>query len=294
MTVEIELAHTDLEAPAPRQRLHRRLLRTGRAKVGLGLIVATVLVALLGPLFAPHTASEIVSTPYAPPGDGIPLGADNLGHDVLSRLLWGGRSLVWMSLTAAVLSVAVGTLIGLVAAQSRGFTDGLLMRSVDILLAFPSIVLVLLVVALLGPEPWLLVLLVALSQIPSISRVMRGAALPVVTRDFVDWARAAGVPRWTVLWREVLPNVTSPLLVEFGLRLMWCISLLAGLSFLGYGLQPPAADWGLMVNESRNALSTQPWAVLAPITAIAIFTVGGNLLAEGAARSLARTEGAGR
>lgn len=269
-----------------------RLLTSGtRSRIGLLLMGAVILVALIGPWIAPHTPAEIVGVPYETSGPGKILGTDNGGRDILSRVLHGGRSLVWMSLASALLAIAVGTTIGLVAAYYKGLVDAVLMRVLDVLLAFPSVVLVLLFVSALGPRPWLLVLLVAVSQMPSIARVMRGAAMPVIDRDYVQWCSAAGMSTSRVLAREILPNVASPLLVELGLRLMWCISLLAGLSYLGYGLQPPAADWGLMVNENRNALAIQPWSMLAPIAAIATFTVGGNLLAEGLARSIARTEG---
>jgi peptide/nickel transport system permease protein len=269
----------------------RRLTSSTRSRIGLSMMFLVLLVAILGPIFAPHTASEIVGLPYEGPGNGHLLGTDNGGQDVFSRLLRGGRSLVWMSIAAAVLAVAAGTAIGLMAAFSKGRLDALLMRCLDVLLAFPSIVLVLLFVSVLGPRPWLLVVLVAVTQMPSIARVMRGAAMPVIERDYVEWCRAGGMGTTRILTREVLPNVASPLLVELGLRLMWCISLIAGLSYLGYGLQPPAADWGLMVNQNRNALAIQPWSVLAPIAAIAVFTIGGNLLTEGMARSIARTEG---
>lgn len=290
--VDLTPAVADDAPRATRRRgLVWRLTSSLRSRIGLGLMGAVVLVALLGPWLAPHGASEIVGTPYAGPGSGHLLGTDNGGQDVLSRLLRGGRTLVWMSLAAAFLAVAAGTAIGLFGAFVKGRADGALMRFLDVLLAFPSIVLVLLFVSVLGPRPWLLVLLVAVSQMPSIARVMRGAAMPVVERDYVQWCRSVGMRTSRILVREVLPNVASPLFVELGLRLMWCISLLAGLSYLGYGLQPPAADWGLMVNENRNALAIQPWSVLAPIFAIGLFTVGGNLLAEGMARSIARTEG---
>lgn len=269
----------------------RRLLASSRVRVGLAMMLLVIIVAIFGPLFAPHGASEIVGLPYEQPGAGKPLGTDGGGQDVFSRLLRGGWSLVWMSLAAAFLAMSVGTGIGILAAYAKGRVDGILMRTLDVLLAFPSVVLVLLFVSVLGPNMWLLVVLVAISQMPSIARVMRGASMPVVDRDYVQWCKAVGMRTRRILVREVLPNITSPLLVEFGLRLMWCISLLAGLSYLGYGLQPPAADWGLMINQNRNALATQPWAVIVPIVAIAIFTVGGSLLAEGLARTIARTEG---
>lgn len=267
-----------------------RGLLSARTCIGLAMIGGVVSLAAFGPYFAPYSPSELVSVPYEPPGADVLLGADALGRDVLSRFLYGGQNLVWMAVAATLLGIGVGTTIGISAAFFRGMVDGLLMRFVDLKLAFPSVVFALLFVTMLGPSKVLLVFLVGISQAPSVARVIRGASLSVVGRDYIQWARAVGLPTWHILFREVLPNVASPLLVELGLRLMWSISLLAGLSFLGYGIQPPNADWGLMVNESRNALTIQPWAALAPICAIAILSVGGNLFAEGMARAIGRTE----
>lgn len=270
--------------------LMRRALRQSRSRAGLVLIGLTLILAFGGPLVAPNAPSALVAGPYDPPGDGLLLGADALGRDVFSRFLWGGRNLVWMSAAAALIAVGLGTTLGLASAYLKGLPDLLLMRLVDLKLAFPSVVFALLFVTILGPSLPLLVFLVGISQAPNVARVMRGAGLGVVEREYVLWARTVAVPTWRILAGEILPNVTAPLLVEVGLRLMWSTSMLAGLSFLGYGVQPPDADWGLMINESRNALLIQPWAVLAPIVGIAMFTIGGNMLAEGVSRSISRTE----
>ncbi|MDD9720963.1 ABC transporter permease [Sulfitobacter sp. PR48] len=261
------------------------------AQVGFALILLVAAIAFIGPLVSPHTHSEFVGTPYGLPTDGAPLGTDNLGRDVLSRVMHGGQDLVWMAFCATLLGLALGTAMGLSAAFFKGWTETVLMRVVELKLAFPSIVFALLFVTMLGPSKGLLTIVVGVSQAPSVARVMRGVAMDVVRQEYVQWARSVGMRAWRVLWAEVLPNTTSPLLVEFGLRMMWSISLLAGLSFLGYGIQPPAADWGLMVNENRNALSVQPFAVLAPIVLIALFSIGCNLFAEGVTRAIGRTGG---
>lgn len=270
--------------------LMRRVLRQNRVRAGLVLIGLTLALAFGGPLVAPNAPAALVAGPYDPPAAELLLGADALGRDVFSRFLWGGRNLVWMSAAAAFIAVGLGTVIGLASAYLKGLPDLLLMRLVDLKLAFPSVVFALLFVTILGPSLPLLVFLVGISQAPNVARVMRGAGLGVVEREYVLWARTVAVPTWRILAGEILPNVTAPLLVEVGLRLMWSTSMLAGLSFLGYGVQPPDADWGLMINESRNALLIQPWAVLAPIVGIAMFTIGGNMLAEGVSRSISRTE----
>jgi len=187
----------------------------------------------------------------------------------------------------------IGVSVGLTAAYSRSVLDEVLMRSTDLLLAFPQIVLVLLFVSLIGPKLWLIVLLVALAWAPQVARVARGATLEVVGREYVESAEVIGVARWRILLREVLPNVASPLLVEFGVRLTWSIALVAGISFLGFGIQPPNADWGLMINENRQGITLQPWAVLAPVACIALFTVGTNLITDGIARTNAGIDRAG-
>lgn len=271
-----------------------RALASWRTRLGLAMIVTVIGIALLGPLFSPYDPTELLSVPFDTPQPDFLFGTDVLGRDILSRFLAGGSSLVWMSLTVTALCITLGMILGTVAAFYRGVIDEIIMRIIDIKLAFPTVVLALLVVTMLGPGKVLLVILVGLSLTPGVTRVIRGAALGVIEQEYVQYARTIGLGTFNLIRREVLPNVMTPLLVELGLRLMWAISALAGLSFLGYGIQPPQADWGLMVNENRNALSVQPWAVIAPVVAIAIFTIGGNLFAEGMARAIGRTEGGGQ
>jgi peptide/nickel transport system permease protein len=177
--------------------------------------------------------------------------------------------------------------VGLIAAYARNWLDDVLMRGNDVLLAFPQIIFVLLAVSAIGPKLWLIVLTVGLTHAPRVARVLRGAALEVVERDFVKSAEVVGEKRWRIVFGEILPNVTSPLLVETGLRMTYSIGLVAGISFLGFGLQPPTADWGLMINENRLAITVQPWSVLLPIAAIGLLTVGTNLITDGLSRALA-------
>lgn len=270
----------------------RQLLTSPTALVGLALTALVVVIALAGPLVAPFSPTESVARPYAPAGEGLRLGADALGRDVLSRLLWGGTNLIWMSLLAALLGCVLGVALGTTAAMGGRATENIIMRAAEVLLAFPSMLLVLLFVSMLGPSPILLVLLVAVTHVAPVARVTRGAVLPLKHREYVLWARLVGFSRARVIVTEVLPNITSPVLVEFGLRLMWSVAVFAALSFLGYGIQPPTADWGLMINENRGALRSQPWAMLAPIALIGLFTAGLSLLTEGTSRVLNRTEGA--
>jgi len=262
----------------------RRASTLARTQLGLAIVVAIVAIALLGPLFAPHSPTSFVAPPFAPPSGVAALGADYLGRDVLSRFLWGGRSVLALSLLATVFGLVAGLSVGLVAAYRRDWLDDVLMRGMDILLAFPQIVFVLLLVSTIGPKLWLIVLTVGASHAPRVARVTRGAALDVVERDFVKSAEALGESQWRILASEILPNISSPLLVEFGLRLTYSIGLVAAVSFLGFGLQPPAADWGLMINENRIGLTIQPWTVVLPVAAIGLLTIGTNLVTDGIAR----------
>jgi len=274
-------------APARRASLLRSALRVRRAQVGLVLTAAVVATALLGPYLAAHAPTEFVDVPFAPPGDTAPFGTDYLGRDVFSRFLTGGRLLLAMSVAATLLGIGFGTILGVVAGYRGGWRDELVMRTGDVLLAFPQVVVALLVLSIVGPQPWLIVVVVGASHVPRVARVLRDATLAVVERDFVKAAEATGVPRWRIMAGEILPNVTGPLMVELGLRLTYSIGLVAALNFLGLGLQPPAPDWGLMINEGRVALTVQPWAVGLPVLAIAVLTIGTNLVTDGLARASA-------
>ncbi|HEX3277355.1 MAG TPA: ABC transporter permease [Thermoleophilaceae bacterium] len=287
----IDLA-LDTAVPPP-ERLRRRqwlgiltsASKLTRTRIGLVIVGLMVAIALFGPLLAPHSPTEFVAAPNSGPSSTALFGADALGRDVWSRFLYGGRTVLWLSVTATLIGIVVGTVVGLVAAYSRGWLDDLLMRANDVGLAFPQIVFVLLAVSAIGPKLWLIVLTVGATHAPRVARVMRGAGQEVVERDFIKAAEVVGEKRWRIVFGELLPNVTSPLLVELGLRLTYSIGLVAAVSFLGFGLQPPTADWGLMINENRLSITVQPWAVFLPVLAIGLLTVGTNLITDGIARA---------
>ncbi|QXJ22586.1 ABC transporter permease [Actinomadura graeca] len=282
-------ASTSTTASGPRRRpaKRRRLLASTRVRVGLALTLFIVVLAFAGPFVAPHSPSEFVGAPFAGPSGAAPLGTDQLGRDVLSRVLGGGRLLVWMSLASAALGMLLGAGAGLVAGYAGGWLDELIMRIGDVVLALPVIVFAMLFVSLLGMRLWLLVLLIGIAHAPQVARVTRGVTAEVARREFVGSAEALGMPRRRILLGEILPNVFTPLTVEFGLRVVWSIAAVAGLSVLGAGIRPPTADWGLMINEGRDGMAAQPPAVIVPVLCIAIFAFGVNLVAEGMSRSVA-------
>jgi peptide/nickel transport system permease protein len=260
----------------------RRALQQKRFVFGGGLTLLIVLFAIFGPLLAPHGENEVVGPPYSAGGL---FGTDYLGQDVLSRLMYGGTEVLIIAVTGTIMSMVLGTLIGVIAAYTGGWWDELIMRLNDVMLAFPQILLALVVLsAVATPKAWMLILLVGISNAPRTARIARGVALGIVSRDFVHAAEALGEKRSRVIVAEVLPNMNAPLLAEAGLRLTFSIILVAGLGFLGFTPDPGAANWGQMINENRLGMATQVWATLAPVTVIGLFTVGTNLMADGIAQ----------
>jgi peptide/nickel transport system permease protein len=259
-------------------------VRTPRGAVGLALAGLVVLIAVVGPSLSAKSPYALVTLPFAKPSSQFPLGGDYLGRDVLARVLNGGWQLLIMAAAATVIGVAVGAAAGMSAAYLRGKSDGFIMRTVDVILAFPQLVFALLLVSLLGPRLWLIVVAVGLSHAPQVARVIRSATLDISERDYVKVAELQGMRSSVVMRREILPNLISPLMVESGLRLTYSIVIMAGLSFLGFGQQPPAANWGLMINENRAGLPLNPWAVIVPAALIAVLTIGTNTFTDAVAR----------
>ena len=262
----------------------RAAARSRRGRFGLVLATPVVLLAFLGPLFAPQSPSEFVTAQFAPRSPSALLGGDELGRDVLSRLMFGGWRLLLMATAATMLGVAVGTAIGIAAAYFGRWPDGVLMRAVDVVLAFPQLVFALVLVSVIGPKIWLIVVAIGVSHVPQVARVIRAATLDIAERDFVKATQLLGVSSGKVATTEILPNLVTPLMVEIGLRLTFSIILMAGLSFVGLGVQPPAADWGVMINENRLGLGSNPWGVIAPAIVIAILTVGLNTFTDAVSR----------
>ena len=281
----------DITAPVLPARRHggwgailRRAAALPRGRFGLGVLGFVVAVAVVGPFVAPHSATASIVAPFADPSRQALLGGDILGRDVLSRVLDGGWVLLAMAAAATALGVSIGTASGIAAGYLQGRPDGFIMRTVDVLLAFPQLVFALLLVSILGPTVWLTILAVGLSHAPQVARVMRAATLDVSERDFVKATELIGVKRRRIMAEEILPNLVSPLMVEIGLRLTYSIVIIAGLSFLGFGQPPPSPNWGIMINENRQGLVLNPWAVVVPAILIALLTIGVSTYTDAVAR----------
>jgi peptide/nickel transport system permease protein len=269
----------------------RPRIRRGRDRAGLSLspfawvgvcMAALALgVALLGPFFAPHPPDEIFGTSFAKPSSEHLLGLDFVGRDALSRFLWGGRTAIFVALIGTVVGFIVGTAVGLLSAYRRGWLDEVFGRTTDLALAFPALVFALLLLAAFGSSIRVVVIAIAITTAPGVTRIARAASLEQVDLPYVEAARARGESLAYVTARELLPNIRRPLLVDFGLRLTGSILLVAALSFLGIGIRPPDADWGLMIGENRVGLTVQPWPVVLPVIAIAFITIGINLVLDG-------------
>jgi peptide/nickel transport system permease protein len=259
-------------------------VRTPRGTIGLGLALFVVLVAVIGPLAAPNPPDALVTLAFGKPSGQFLLGGDFLGRDVLSRVLDGGRVLLITATCATALGIVGGAAAGVSAAYLRGVSDGIIMRAVDVILSFPQLVFALLLLSLLGPRLWLITIAVGVSHAPQVARVLRSATLDLSERDFVKAAELQGLRPARVMWKEILPNLVSPLMVEAGLRLTYSIVIMAGLAFLGFGQPPPAANWGTMINENRDGLSLNPWAVIVPALLIALLTIGTNTFTDAFAR----------
>ena len=217
-----------------------------------------------------------------------------MGRDVLSRCLAGGWELLIVAAAATALGVVVGAAAGVTAAYFSGWRDGAIMRAADVILAFPQLVFALLMVSVVGPNVVLLVLAVGFSHAPQVARVIRATALDISERDFVKAVQITGVKPTKVMRQEILPNLVSPLMVEIGLRMAYSIVIIAGLSFIGFGLQPPSPNWGSMINENRIGVTLNSWGTTVPCLLLAVLCVGLNTFTDAVARAALGTDRADR
>jgi peptide/nickel transport system permease protein len=274
-----------------RRRMPLRIFGDWGGRIGVFLLLVTVFVGIAGPWLAPHNPNTPIGIPGAAPFQGAPLGLDYLGRDVLSRLLWGGRSTLLLAGAATALTYAMGLAVGLVAGYSRSIVDPILMRTVDVTLSIPALLVMLLGVTAFGGSPLVLVVAASLVLFPGVARIVRTATMEVAARSYVEAAVARGERTTSILRREILPNILGPVVADLGVRFSWSIILIASVNYLGLGLKPPAADWGLMVSENRVILSSNSLAVLAPALTLAILIVGVNLTADAYLRQRVRRGG---
>jgi len=266
----------------PARRALRRLMRRRGAMLGLAIVVMFVVLALFAPWIAPY---DPVATSWSavrkPPSLQYLFGTDEIGRDVLSRVVWGARASLLAGLVSVCISMALGVPIGLLAAYVGGWTDSLISRFTDAMLAVPFLILAIALAAFLGPSLSNAMIAIGVSATPIFIRLTRAQVLAMKVEDFVEAARAVGNPHWRIALRHILPNVLPPLIVQASLAIAAAIIAEASLSFLGLGQQPPAPSWGSMLNTAKNYVDNAPWMAIWPGLSIFLLVLSFNLLGDG-------------
>ena len=250
------------------------------ARIGMAMILIKILAAVLAPAVAPYGETEIVADVWETSSSSHWLGTDQVGRDMLTRLLYGARNTIAIAFATTLLSFFVGTIFGLLAATLGGWIDLSLSRVVDIMMAFPTLIFALMVLSVVGTSIPALIVVIALLDCTRVYRLSRAVAMDIEVMEFVEAARLRGEKIWWLMRHEILPNAMPPLVAEFGLRFCFVFLFIAALSFLGLGIKPPTADWGSMVRENAGAITFGIFMPLWPAAAIAFLTVGVNLVVD--------------
>ncbi len=250
------------------------------ARIGLAMILINVIAALFTPWIAPYSETEIVGDVWLSSNSENWLGTDHLGRDLFTRLVYGARNTITIAFVTTILSFVVGIIMGFFAATLGGWTDQILSRIIDILMAFPTLIFALMVLSVIGTSVAGMIIVIALLDSTRVYRLSRAVAMDIEVMEYVEAARLRGEGIWWVMRREILPNAMPPLVAEFGLRFCFVFLFIAALSFLGLGIQPPLADWGGMVRENAGAITFGIMTPLWPAGAIAFLTVGVNLIVD--------------
>lgn len=276
-TINIKSEYEELTNVPPSKRV--KLSWVG--KLGLVIVIFWLLIALIGPFIAPyHEADLIADDSYLPASSQFLLGSDYLGRDTLSRILWGTRTTIGISLAATCFAYFIGIILGIAAAANGGWTDMGLSRVNDVFLALPNIMLALIVIAAFGSSISILIVTAGLVYSSGVFRVARALGQEIAVEEYVAAARARGEGPWWIITREILPNIIMPMATDFGFRLVFIILFISSLSFMGLGVQPPMSDWGSMVRENMQGMSYGSFASVWPALAIATLTISLNLIVD--------------
>ncbi|MFT5502657.1 MAG: peptide/nickel transport system permease protein [Gammaproteobacteria bacterium] len=250
------------------------------AQLGLIIIITYVFVAIFAPVLAPFGESEIVGKKYLIANDQFFFGTDNLGRDMLTRIIYGARNTVGIALVTTIYAFLLGGILGIIAAIMGGFVDQLISRVVDVLMAIPALIFAMLLLSIFGTSVTSLILIIGLLDATRVFRITRAVSLNVVVMDYVEAARLRGEKLAWITVREILPSITAPLAAEFGIRFCFVFLTISALSFLGLGIQPPTADWGSMVRDTADLITFEDYTPLIPAAAIAVLTIGVNFVVD--------------
>lgn len=260
----------------------KRLMRSPSAIIGLVIVVSLVLVAIFAPLIAPYDPiKQSFRIQLQPPSIEHPFGTDEFGRDILSRVLYGARWALFVGLLADSIALVLGVTLGLLAGYFGGKTDGVISLLTDVMLAFPYLLLAMIVVAVLGPGITNAMIAIGIVYIPQYTRLVRGTVMSIREKEFVEAARCIGLSPFRIIVRHTLPNCVAPIIVMATLAIGWAIVETAGLSFLGLGAQPPTPEWGAMLASGRNYMLSAWWIATFPGLAIVVVVVGFNILGDG-------------
>ena len=259
-----------------------KVMRTAplTAAFGMFVIFTYAVLGVFAPVIAPFGEAEVISQAFAPPDEVMLLGADQLGRDMFSRLVYGARNTVGLALLATMLAFSIGVLLGMIAAVKGGWFDQLMGRVIDVVMSIPGLIFALLLLSIFGTNLIVLVIIIGLIYAPRVFRLTRAVAGNIVVMDYIEAAKLRGEGMWYLMRKEILPNSTAPLIAEFGLEFCFVFLLVAGLSFLGLGIQPPTADWGSMVRENATLISFGQITPLIPAAAITLLTVAVNFVVD--------------
>ncbi len=281
--LEMDTANREMKPVNPRQEMWRRLKRDKAAVAGGCVLIAVILLSLAAPLLTSYEPNHVnmVDRLLTPGSPGHILGTDHLGRDMLTRLLYGGRVSVAIGFIAVSIAMFFGILMGLVAGYYKGIFDILSMRFIDILMAFPYVLLAIAIIAALGPGLLNAMIAISIVGIPYYARIVRGTVLSLREQEYIEAQRALGSSNMRILFKHILPNALSPIIVAATLDVGWMIVAASGMSFLGLGAQPPMAEWGVMLSDGKDFLRAAPYISLLPGMAIFVVVLSLNLLGDG-------------
>ena len=270
------------QGPSRWRNMISQLIKSKTSLIGFSIILLIVVTAILAPLVATHSpTAQSISDRYLAPSSEHYLGTDELGRDIFSRIIYGTRISIQIAIISVGISLVIGVILGGLAGYFGRWVDQVIMRMIDIMMAFPSILLAIALVAVLGPGLKNAMIAVGIVGIPQFARIVRSTVMSVKETEYIEAARAIGAKHGRILFRHVLPNSLAPIIVQASLGMGTAILDAAGLSFLGLGAQPPSPEWGAMLSDGRAALQTAPWVVAFPGLAIFLFVLGFNLFGDG-------------